>query len=183
MKENQTVNVSQAASIAGVSVSSITSWIREGVLPCITDAGPDYIIGRAALHEVLAFRSSNGSHWVRRFLKRAKPAAGMDLLSARPEPTKPGDFKDVSGLHENCGPDFMWCARAHGCEAMSTDRAEAIRDVLEDAGVSGEAQVSVWLIDTDGDPAGAASKFWVRVWRELRYETIAVPSFAQTAEG
>ena len=182
MKEIHTVNVSQAASIAGVSDNSITSWIREGVLPCITDA-PSYIIGRAALYEVLAFRASNGRHWVRRFLKRVKPAAGMDLPFARPEPTKPEDSKEVSGLHENCGPDFMWCARAHGCEALSTDRAEAIRDVLEDAGVSGEAQVSVWLIDTDGDPAGAASKFWVRVWREVRYEAIAVPSFTQTAEG
>ena len=34
------------------------------------------------------------------------------------------------GLHEDCGPDFMWCARVHGCEAMRSDRAEAIRLVM-----------------------------------------------------
>jgi hypothetical protein len=129
MKE-KTVNVPQAASMAGVSDSSITSWIREGVLPCITDAGQNSIIGQAALHETLAFRAANGRYWMRRFLNQAKPAAAAtNLLFAKPETTKPTGT--IDGLQENCAPDFMWCARVHGCEAMGENRAEAIRDVLD----------------------------------------------------
>lgn len=179
MKDSNTVNIAQAAKIAGVSDSSISAWILAGAISGVTYDGQSPIIPRATLHEVLAFRASNGARWMQRLLKRPKPVAGS---AAEHLPFARAAAPEASNLHENCGPGFMWCARVHGCEAMSTNRAEAIRDVLEDAGVSGETHVSVWLIDEDGDPAGAATKFWVRVWREVRYEAVGAPTVTDASD-
>jgi hypothetical protein len=183
MKDSQTVNIAQAAKIAGVSDSSISAWILAGAISGVTYDGQSPIIPRATLHEVLAFRASNGARWMQRLLKRPKPVAGSAAEHLPFATPATAAVVEHDGLHEDCGPDFMWCARVHGCEAMRENRAEAIRDVLDDAGVVGQTQVSVWLIDEDGDPAGAASKFWVRVWREVRFEVVDAPAMTDAGDG